>query len=514
MRPDAAGKGRKRGNNGRRGDKKPNTGSNSSFGADDVVSPPMYPRKEHKLEHFDDVRVDPFYWLRDRRNPEVRRLLQRENAHMESVFAAYGGDRLCRTLFSEMRARWKEEDASLPYRDRDYWYYTRTVPNADHPIFCRRPFTEHTAGFMHEVAEMWNRNPTATLPFYDDEAVYLDMNLLMKELRLGYVELGDLEVSSDGQRLALTLDCSNGKELFTIFLLDITDVNYVQWLNGRSEMHRAWVEVVMRSDRSIYASPVSILPTHRSPTTPTGSSSSSGASGGTSRVGGSAHAMRRNMEKKHALTSSTPLSFTSLSTTTPTTVSATASTQRGEPAHKILRRIEVFDAADEVLWLSPTSLLYLGVDGKMRSCRVIYHDLTAPVNAEQADIICYEEADEAFWVSSLCFSADGRFAMFTVASGSCTEVYVIPCEAGVERCVNGVPVAHTAAKAEGEEFHINKCAVHCFADRHSGMDYDVDHHDSLFRGGPGSVGGDDDKCPAGTGRLSGGVRLGRRGRPS
>ncbi|RNF18105.1 putative oligopeptidase B, putative,serine peptidase, clan SC, family S9A-like protein [Trypanosoma cruzi] len=168
MRANGASQG-KIGRRGKRTSK--NTGDHGRRSAAGILSPPKYPRKEHRIERFGDFRTDPFYWMHGRRNPEVRRLLQHENAYMESVFAKLGGDQLFRTLFSEMRAHWKEGNASVPYRDRSCWYFSRNPPNAAYPIFCRRPFTEQTAGFMHEVGEMWGRDPLAPLPVYDDEVV-------------------------------------------------------------------------------------------------------------------------------------------------------------------------------------------------------------------------------------------------------------------------------------------------------------------------------------------------------
>ncbi|KEG07945.1 putative oligopeptidase B, putative,serine peptidase, clan SC, family S9A-like protein [Trypanosoma grayi] len=449
------------------------------------------------MEHFGDIRNDPYHWLRDRRNPGVRRLLERENAHTASVYDAYGGTQLSRTLFNEMRARWKEDDASLPYRDRSYWYYTRTVPNADYPVYCRRPVNDRTAAFVQEVAQLWAHDASAPLPPYDDEVVYLDVNLLVKELRLGYVELGEMEVSPDETQLAVALDCSNGKEIYTIFVLDIIDVNYGRWLEEQSELHRSWAAAMLRSKQSIYASPTSALPPQRSPTTPSGARWKGGgtANNNNNNNGSSSSSgRRRGNDNSGSVTSAFQAAAASPTTRT--------QTQQVAPKHKITRRIDVFDAGGEVLWLNPTALLYVGLDGKMRSCRIIYHDLTALVQAEEADIICYEERDEAFWVGSLCFSADERFAMFSVASGSCAEAYVIPCDARSRRRVSGVPVVRVAVDDDdskgdesdhknhgsngAEKKNSDHCAVYCFAERTSHVDHDIDHHESLFGDGVGA----------------------------
>ncbi|KAF8277688.1 oligopeptidase b [Trypanosoma cruzi] len=167
MRANGASQG-KIGRRGKRTSK--NTGDHGRRSAAGILSPPKYPRKEHRIERFGDVRTDPFYWMRGRRNSECDGYCS-TRMHIWSRFCEAGWRPAFRTLFSEMRAHWKEGNASVPYRDRSCWYFSRNPPNAAYPIFCRRPFTEQTAGFMHEVGEMWGRDPLAPLPVYDDEVV-------------------------------------------------------------------------------------------------------------------------------------------------------------------------------------------------------------------------------------------------------------------------------------------------------------------------------------------------------
>ncbi|CBH11441.1 Serine peptidase, Clan SC, Family S9A, putative [Trypanosoma brucei gambiense DAL972] len=493
--------------------------TSSEHSEPDIVQPPKYGRVEYRMEHFGDARTDPYHWLRDGRSSEVRKLLRRENAHMESAFAAYGGKRLSRTLYNQMRARWKEDEASLPYRDRSYWYYSRTVPNADHPLFCRRPVSVDSGTFVEEVAHLWAQDPHAPLPAYEDEVVFFDLNLFARELRLDYVELGDMEVSPDEQQLAVTVDCSSGREVFTIFIVEITNVNYEQWLHQHSELGRAWAAAMAQSKLSIYNSPTSALPRYSSSksfsaaddytfrtsrksvstgdivdafqSAPSSSQFTSGA-GGVS-VGGSERG-------------STNASVTSADAF----FAASAFSRKPAPSHKVKRRIDVFDATDEVLWLSSTTLLYLGLDSRMRSHRVIFHDLTADEDSPHSDVICYEEPNEAFWVSSLCYSADDRFAMFTTSSSGSTQVYVMPCDEGKKRWVSGVPVVHCGFASGGDSDDIRSnggptcstsrttsihttrsnadfvggghasAAVHRFTDRAEDVDLDLDHHSSLF----------------------------------
>jgi oligopeptidase B len=81
-------------------------------------------------------RVDEFYWLRERENPEVIAYLEAENAYTQAVMAPT--EELQERIFQEIRGRSRETDESVPYRIRNHWYYTRTEEGKAHPIFVRR----------------------------------------------------------------------------------------------------------------------------------------------------------------------------------------------------------------------------------------------------------------------------------------------------------------------------------------------------------------------------------------
>ena len=89
-----------------------------------------------ELEAHGEIRVDPYYWLRERENPEVIGYLDAENAYTEAMMA-HTTD-LQETLFAEMRGRIKEDDASVPVRRGGYWYYTRFEEGKQYPIHCRK----------------------------------------------------------------------------------------------------------------------------------------------------------------------------------------------------------------------------------------------------------------------------------------------------------------------------------------------------------------------------------------
>src|SRR3989338_11166872 len=91
--------------------------------AQTLVEAPQAKKIPTKLEKFGDVRVDPYFWLKERTNPEVINYLNAENKYTEKTLAPAAT--LKKNLVQEMRSRIKEEDHSAPYKEGDYFYYVR-----------------------------------------------------------------------------------------------------------------------------------------------------------------------------------------------------------------------------------------------------------------------------------------------------------------------------------------------------------------------------------------------------
>ncbi len=90
----------------------------------------------HTFEKFGDIRIDNYYWLNDRENPEVIDYLNKENAYYNQ--ATQNTKAFQQSLFEEMKARIKEEDASVPYFYNGYFYNTRYETGKDYPIYIRK----------------------------------------------------------------------------------------------------------------------------------------------------------------------------------------------------------------------------------------------------------------------------------------------------------------------------------------------------------------------------------------
>jgi oligopeptidase B len=154
-----------------------------------METPPQATPRPHTLTAFGHDREDPWYWLRERDDPEVRAYLEAENAYTEEVLAPLDG--LRSTLFEEMKARILETDMSVAARRGPWWYYGRTEEGKNYGIHCRRP------------AAGGNELPPAGEPGADEQ-ILLDENVLAEGHE--YFAVGTAVVSPDHSMLAYGTD--------------------------------------------------------------------------------------------------------------------------------------------------------------------------------------------------------------------------------------------------------------------------------------------------------------------
>src|SRR5260221_6769548 len=83
-----------------------------------------------------DKLVDEYFWLRDRKNPEVKAYLETENAYADALMKPT--EPLQAKLYEEMLGRIKETDLSVPYRQAGDFYYFRTGERKQYPVHCRQ----------------------------------------------------------------------------------------------------------------------------------------------------------------------------------------------------------------------------------------------------------------------------------------------------------------------------------------------------------------------------------------
>ncbi|MBZ0087156.1 MAG: S9 family peptidase [Thermomonas sp.] len=169
-------------------------------------------------------RQDPYYWLRDdeRKNPAMLAYLNAENAYADAVLAPTKP--LQDKLYDETVARIRQDDASVPFRERGFWYYARFETGKDYPIHARRK-----DGPGVDAASLLAAN---TVGEFHDEQVLLDVNALAAGK--DYYNVGDYEVSPDNTTLAWAED-SNGRRQHVIRFRNLaTGVDYPETISGVS----------------------------------------------------------------------------------------------------------------------------------------------------------------------------------------------------------------------------------------------------------------------------------------
>lgn len=178
-----------------------------------MPEPPMAERRDHVVSAPAGERSDPWYWLRDdsREDPDMLAYLEAENEYTGAMLGHLSG--LRETLFEEMRSRIKEDDSSVPYFDRGYWYYTRYETGREYPIHARRKASLDAA-----------------------EEVLLDVNALAEGQ--DFYSVGDRDVSMNGRYLAW-LEDTVGRRQYRLYIRDLetgedldtglTGVSSVSW---------------------------------------------------------------------------------------------------------------------------------------------------------------------------------------------------------------------------------------------------------------------------------------------
>jgi len=145
------------------------------------------------LEIHNDQRIDHYYWLRERENPEVIAYLEQENSYREAIMK--GTEELQDELFKEIRGRIKEDDESVPYRLDGYWYYTRYEKDQEYPIYCRKIDQENAP-----------------------EEILFNVNEMAKGF--DYYQLGGISISPDNQKAAFAVDTVS-RRIYSIYVKDL-----------------------------------------------------------------------------------------------------------------------------------------------------------------------------------------------------------------------------------------------------------------------------------------------------
>ena len=143
------------------------------------LTPPKANKIEKHLEMHNDLRIDNYYWLNDRKNPEVIDYLNSENEYTKNVMKHT--EKFQKQLFEEMKSRIKEDDESVPYKLNGYWYITKYETGKDYPIYTRKK----------ESLEA-------------EEELLFDCNEMAK--KFAYFKLGGISISPDNKLASFSVD--------------------------------------------------------------------------------------------------------------------------------------------------------------------------------------------------------------------------------------------------------------------------------------------------------------------
>ena len=155
-----------------------------------ILSAPKAAKKAKELTIHGDVRIDNYYWLNDKENPDVISYLNAENEYYNEVTKhtkAFQND-----LFEEMKARIKEDDESVPYKKNQYFYITKFQKGKQYPIYTRK----------FQILEA-------------KEEILFDVNELAKEH--SYYKLAGLSVSPNNKIVSFGVDVSGNREYVISF---------------------------------------------------------------------------------------------------------------------------------------------------------------------------------------------------------------------------------------------------------------------------------------------------------
>jgi oligopeptidase B len=167
-------------------------------------TPPTAPRRAHVREHHGHAVEDPYAWMADLEDPELRGHLEAENAYAEARTAHLAG--LRSTLFEEIRSRVKETDLSVPVASGPWWYFARTTEGRQYAAQVRVPLTDPGV------------RPDPEGGPAEGEQVVVDGNVEAGDSE--FFSIGAMTVSSDHRLVAFATD-TTGDERFDLVVRDI-----------------------------------------------------------------------------------------------------------------------------------------------------------------------------------------------------------------------------------------------------------------------------------------------------
>ena len=159
----------------------------------DNITPPVAAIRPHTMTKHGHTRIDNYYWLNERENPEVLAYLEAENQYADTCLKHT--EPLQKQLFEEMTGRIKQDDNSVPIKIRDYYHYTRYEEGKEYPLFCRK---KHSLDASEEIL------------------------LVCNALAEGHAffDIGEVSLSEDDRLLAYSVDTVS-RRIYTVYVKDL-----------------------------------------------------------------------------------------------------------------------------------------------------------------------------------------------------------------------------------------------------------------------------------------------------
>tara|TARA_B110000008_G_scaffold56650_1_gene56106 strand:- start:193 stop:2271 length:2079 start_codon:yes stop_codon:yes gene_type:complete len=174
--------------------------------------PPSPKKKPKNLKKFDSIRVDNYYWLKNRNDPDVIKYLEKENDYYDKKTSHT--KEFQDKIFKEIKNRIKEDDKSVPYFLNGYWYITKFKKDKDYPIYVRKKETLDSK-----------------------EQILFDCNFLAKNY--DFFNLSNIKISPDNKLAAYSIDTVS-RRLYTIKIKNLETGEFLNDCIDNTSGNFAW----------------------------------------------------------------------------------------------------------------------------------------------------------------------------------------------------------------------------------------------------------------------------------
>ncbi len=198
----------------------------------EIMEAPKAKKIKKEFHEFGNTRIDNYYWLNQRDNPEVLDYLKAENKYTAKVMKKT--EKLQEKLYKEIVGRIKQKDMSVPYDLHGYQYYTRYEEKKEYPVYCRKKLKKDAP-----------------------EEVMLDGNKMAEGHH--FFDIGSWEVSLNNQLLAYSIDTVSRRKYTIRFKNLVTGEDYtdkipnttgdITWANDNKTVFYAMKDETLRAYR-------------------------------------------------------------------------------------------------------------------------------------------------------------------------------------------------------------------------------------------------------------------------